>query len=56
MTRYRRFVLLIIFIMYTMVFGHRISIGVTIPALTSEFGMTNTEAGALSGFSFSGIS
>lgn len=54
MTHYRRFVLLIIFIMYTMVFGNRISIGVTIPALTSEFGMTNTEAGALSGFFFLG--
>ncbi len=40
--------------MYTMVFGNRISIGVTIPALISEFGMTNTEAGALSGFFFLG--
>ena len=40
--------------MYTIVFGNRISIGVTIPALIGEFGMTNTEAGALSGFFFLG--
>lgn len=40
--------------MYTLVFGNRISIGVTIPALISEFGMTNTEAGTLSGFFFLG--
>ena len=54
MNRYRKFVLLVVFIMYTLVFGSRISIGVTIPALVSEFGMTNTEAGALSGFFFLG--
>ena len=54
MTNYRRIVLLIVFIMYTIVFGNRISIGVTIPALIGEFGMTNTEAGALSGFFFLG--
>ena len=53
-TQYRKFVLLIVFIMYTAVFGVRISIGVTLPALISEFGMTNTEAGALSGFFFLG--
>jgi predicted MFS family arabinose efflux permease len=35
--------------------GNRISIGVAIPALVSEFGMTNTEAGALSGFFFLGF-
>ena len=54
MKNYRKFVLLIVFIMYTLVFGSRISIGVTIPALVSEFGMSNTEAGALSGFFFLG--
>ena len=54
MTQYRRFVLFIVFIMYTLVFGNRISIGVTIPALIDEFGMTNTAAGALSGFFFLG--
>ena len=54
MTHYRRFVLLIVFIMYTAVFGNRISIGVAIPALIDEFGMTNTAAGALSGFFFLG--
>lgn len=54
MKNYRKLVLLIVFIMYTLVFGSRISIGVTIPALVSEFGMSNTEAGALSGFFFLG--
>ena len=54
MKNYRKFVLLIVFIMYMLVFGSRISIGVTIPALVSEFGMSNTEAGALSGFFFLG--
>lgn len=54
MKNYRKFVLLIVFIMYTIVFGSRISIGVTIPTLISEFGMSNTEAGALSGFFFLG--
>ena len=54
MKSYRKFVLLIVFIMYTFVFGSRISIGVTIPALVNEFGMSNTEAGALSGFFFLG--
>lgn len=54
MIHYRKFVLFIIFIMYATVFGTRISIGVALPALISEFGMTNTEAGALSGFFFLG--
>ena len=52
--KYRSVVLLIVFIMYTVVFGTRISIGVTIPALIQEFGISNTEAGALSSFFFMG--
>lgn len=56
MTHYRYFVLVFVFIMYTLVFGNRISIGVAIPSLIGEFGMTNTEAGALSGFFFVGYS
>lgn len=54
MKSYRRFVLFIVFIMYTVVFGTRISIGVTLPTLIGEFGISNTEAGALSGFFFVG--
>lgn len=54
MTNYRRMVLFIIFALYTVVFGVRISIGVTLPALIQEFGITKTEAGALSGFFFLG--
>lgn len=49
-TRYRWFVLTIVFCSYAMQYADRANIATVIPALRQEFTMTNLEAGLLMSF------
>jgi ACS family glucarate transporter-like MFS transporter len=47
MTNYRWFVLVLIFIIYTVANADRVNLGVALPYIIKEFGLSNTEAGGI---------
>ncbi|WP_425058762.1 putative galactarate transporter [Sporomusa carbonis] len=53
-TKFRWVVLAIIFLFYMINFADRTNIGVVLPAIKNEFGVSNFEAGALASFFFLG--
>ncbi|MDR3563658.1 MAG: MFS transporter [Negativicutes bacterium] len=52
MTQFRWIIMVLIFLVYTIVAADRANIGIVLPFIKTEFGMSNTEAGVVVSFFF----